>query len=465
MTAIHRYQTSKGACFIARKHWHATPATIALWAGIVGAIVLAGLLASAALAAGPACAVSAGGGADYTTIQAAVDDTNCTHIQIAPGVYREHVVINRNMTVQGSGADTTIVDSGRTNSVFVLGNQSPNSTTVNLSDLTIQNGSVGIFNNGTLTVTNSIVTNNIASGIGNRGTATISNTTIVSNTASSEFGGASGAGIYNSGTLAVDHSEIISNTLFGNGGGVYSGSGSLMLTNSSVRGNTSSGIGGGVFIAGSFDRQSAISNTTISGNRANSGGGLYAQGGSQIGMTLTNVTISGNSAVEGAGIQKGTDPSNAYFTLTIVNATIANNTITSGSGAGGITNSCCGTTFIRNTILSNNSNANCSNSGTLSSYGFNVDSGSTCGFTAAGDQSNTDPKLGPLHDNGGPNQTHALLDSSPAIDAVNTTQCPLTDQRGVARPTDGDGNGTFICDVGAYELSATYRTFLSLLFR
>jgi len=450
-----------------RKHWHSTPATIALWAGIVGAIVLAGLLARAALAAGPACAVSASGGADYTTIQAAVDETSCTRITIAPGVYREHVVINRNVSLQGSGAGTTIVDGGRTNSVFVLGYQSLNPSTVNLSDLTVQNGGVGIFNSGTLTLTNSIVTHNTSGGIGNTGTATISNTTIVSNTAMSEFGGGAGAGIANTGKLTIDHSEIISNTLFGNGAGVYSASGSLLIANSSVRGNTSSRDGGGLFISGMIDRQIAISNTTISGNSANGGGGLYAQTsvGSPFEMTLTNVTISGNSAVEGAGILKGRDPSTAYFTLTIVNATIANNTLASGNSAGGITNSCCGTTFIRNTILSNNSNANCSNSGTLNSYGFNVDSGSTCGFTAAGDQSNTDPKLGPLHDNGGPTQTHALLDHSPAIDAVNTTQCPLTDQRGVARPADGDGDGTFICDVGAYELSATYRTFLSLLFR
>jgi hypothetical protein len=450
-----------------RKRWHTTPATIMLWAGIIGATVLAGLLARAALAAGPTCAVNAGGGADYTTIQAAVDDTNCTRILIAPGVYREHVEINRNLTVQGSGADTTIVDGGRTNTVFVLGCRNLNSGAVHLSDITIQNGGSGICNRGTLIVANSIITNNSAGGIGNEGTATISNTTIVSNTASGEFGGGSGAGIYNSGTLAVDHSEIISNTLFGNGAGVYSGGGSLLMTNSSVRGNTSSGDGGGMFISGQIDRHIAISNTTISGNSANGGGGLYLQttSGSPYEMTLTNVTISGNNAVEGAGILKGRDPGNAYFTLTIVNATIADNTITSGNGAAGITNACCGTTFIQNTILANNSNANCSNSGTLSSYGFNIDSGSTCGFTAAGDQSNTDPQLGPLHDNGGPTQTHALLDPSSAIDAVNTTQCPLADQRGVARPTDGDGNGTFICDVGAYELSATYRTFLGLLFR
>jgi hypothetical protein len=190
-----------------------------------------------------------------------------------------------------------------------------------------------------------------------------------------------------------------------------------------------------------------------------SSGGLLSE------IKLTNVTVSGNRATEGAGILKGSDPGNAYFTLTIENATIADNTITSGTSAGGITNSCCGVTFIRNTILANNSNANCGNSGTLTSYGFNLDSGNTCGFAGTGDQSNTDPKLGPLQENGGPTQTHALFQDSPAIDAVNTTECPLTDQRGNARPADGDGNGTFICDIGAYELSTNYRTFLSLLLR
>jgi hypothetical protein len=223
--------------------------------------------------------------------------------------------------------------------------------------------------------------------------------------------------------------------------------------------------------SGQTDRQIAISNTTISGNRASGGGGLYfqANNGAPREVSVTNVTISGNRAAEGAAIMKGNDPGTASFTLMIENATIVNNTITSGNGAGGITNACCGTTFIRNTILANNANANCSNSGILTSYGFNLDSGSTCGFTATGDQSNTDPKLGQLHDNGGPTQTHALLQGSPAIDAVNTTQCPLTDQRGIARPVDGDGDGTFICDVGAYELaiepSTAYRTFLTLLYR
>ena len=61
--------------------------------------------------------------------------------------------------------------------------------------------------------------------------------------------------------------------------------------------------------------------------------------------------------------------------------------------------------------------------------------------------------LGPLQNNGGTTETHALLLGSPAIDHIPVADCtdldgvPITtDQRGVARP---QGAG---CDIGAYEL-------------
>ncbi|MFK8114027.1 MAG: S8 family serine peptidase [Rubripirellula sp.] len=61
--------------------------------------------------------------------------------------------------------------------------------------------------------------------------------------------------------------------------------------------------------------------------------------------------------------------------------------------------------------------------------------------------------LGPLADNGGPTLTHALLPGSPARDAGDPAQFPLVDQRGVARPANGDGIGEAIPDVGAFEAS------------
>jgi uncharacterized repeat protein (TIGR01451 family) len=78
--------------------------------------------------------------------------------------------------------------------------------------------------------------------------------------------------------------------------------------------------------------------------------------------------------------------------------------------------------------------------------GHNLDSGNTCGFVEPGDLQNTDPLLGPLANNGGPTQTHALLPGSPAIDAGG--ECiAFPDQRGVVRPQGA------ACDIGAYELA------------
>jgi hypothetical protein len=62
-----------------------------------------------------------------------------------------------------------------------------------------------------------------------------------------------------------------------------------------------------------------------------------------------------------------------------------------------------------------------------------------------------DPRLGTLQNNGGPTQTHALLDGSPAIDHGDNTDTPATDQRGAPRARDGDGNGSRVVDIGAFE--------------
>jgi nitrous oxidase accessory protein NosD len=52
-----------------------------------------------------------------------------------------------------------------------------------------------------------------------------------------------------------------------------------------------------------------------------------------------------------------------------------------------------------------------------------------------------------------PKSGYELLDGSPAIDAGDNATCPATDQRGVARPIDGDDppDGFADCDIGAVE--------------
>ncbi|WP_022975691.1 choice-of-anchor Q domain-containing protein [Nevskia ramosa] len=60
----------------------------------------------------------------------------------------------------------------------------------------------------------------------------------------------------------------------------------------------------------------------------------------------------------------------------------------------------------------------------------------------------------PLALNGWKSPTFALRPGSIAIDAAVGDSCRSTDQRRVARPQDGDGNGTAICDIGAFEVIA-----------
>ena len=124
----------------------------------------------------------------------------------------------------------------------------------------------------------------------------------------------------------------------------------------------------------------------------------------------------------------------------------------------------------KSTIIAGNTTARAGPdcAGELTSHGCNlVGNNDDCQFAqASGDQVGTEddpiyPLLGPLWDNGGPTETHALLFTSPAIDAVSD-ECGCTtigdtpepvdqDQRGEPRPMDGDGKDDLFCDIGAYE--------------
>jgi len=64
--------------------------------------------------------------------------------------------------------------------------------------------------------------------------------------------------------------------------------------------------------------------------------------------------------------------------------------------------------------------------------------------------------IGYAADNGGPTKTVAIVAGSPALDAADSSKCPPTDQRGVARP---QGAG---CDIGAFELEVPSLSQLSV---
>jgi hypothetical protein len=95
--------------------------------------------------------------------------------------------------------------------------------------------------------------------------------------------------------------------------------------------------------------------------------------------------------------------------------------------------------------------------GTITDAGHNLSSDDSGYIPGVGSFKSTDPKLGPLTNNGGPTLTMSLLPGSPALDAGDTAGAPTTDQRGVTRPF---GLAT---DMGAFESTVpTYRLSLSV---
>ena len=108
-----------------------------------------------------------------------------------------------------------------------------------------------------------------------------------------------------------------------------------------------------------------------------------------------------------------------------------------GNKAGAISGGC----HLLNILLAANTPVN----GGGLDLGHNLSSDASCGFTNPASLSNTDPRLGPLADNGGPTLTVALLPDSPAIDAADPALAPPYDQRGFPRPVGAAP------DIGAFE--------------
>jgi hypothetical protein len=305
-------------------------------------------------------------------------------VNVAAGTYAVNITFNKSFTLAGAGAASTIINNGGASWSVIEVNAG---VTVTISGVTIQHGYY--------------------------------------------TGSAGGLAVLSGSTVTVNDC-VIKDNVGRNGGGVLAEGGSTLYMNGcTISGNSSpdlapndGGYGGG-----------GISNVNSTAN-------------------LTNCTISGNSASDdvygyGGGILNG----GSSATTTLLNCTVADNSASGSPGRGGgfYNASGCTITF-KNTIVANNTATGGGNngynqgSGTVTSYGYNIDSEDSCGFTDISDQINTDPLLGPLQDNGGATPTCALLGVSPAVDAGTCSGAPTTDQRGATRPQGAS------CDIGAYEL-------------
>jgi predicted outer membrane repeat protein len=319
------------------------------------------------------------------------------------------------LTIQGAGADLTILDGNLQSRVLEVASMSA-SFPVELRDLTITRGRA----------------NETALPSG-------------------------GGGILNRGSLTVLRCRIRQNQLqTGEGGGIHSASNVLLVFDSSFEDNVGNVRGGGLHLSGTNGAQ--VHRTTFTGNSADSGGAIALATGTNI--SVSDSTIAGNNAwlVGGGGIDSELNSSVFLFGSTVTGNFAA-------LWGGGVFNN-SGTTnfFVANTILADNvasiSAPDCW--GSIRSKGYNlIESTQDCTLsdTLTGNVLGVDPQLGPLADHGGLGQSRLPAVGSPAVDAgsplapgSDTWSCSPLDQRGVARPRDGDGDATARCDIGAVEL-------------
>lgn len=271
---------------------------------------------------------------------------------------------------------------------------------------------------------------------------------------------ASGGAIYNTGILHVRDSAFSQNAALGGGGSSQNGSGN----------------GGAVYNSGT----AYINNTTFQQNVAQGGHGAAFGGGGYPGadgnggaiynaniMSVTNCTVVLNRAQAGdralapiggdTNIYGGVAYGGAIYgrgQLFLMNVTIASNIVAQGvhspppQGA-----NLAGTLSLRNSLVAygvawtNGSAVSWPNAwGTVFDGGFNISSDGSCDFNSGSSFNFTDPRLGPLADNGGPTLTMRPRPESPAIDFGTADGAPPFDQRGARRPS---GSGV---DMGAYEV-------------
>jgi CSLREA domain-containing protein len=371
------------------------------------------------------------------TLRAAIQESNALSgrdvIKLPAGTYKltnsaGNLVITDSLALDGVTASQAIID-GSSSLQFQTGliiggdNVSP---IVNISGTTIRNfkggGGIYVYQKAYLSLNRSTITGN------------------------NWF---TGGGIYNDGSVDIIDSIISNNGRDGEtarGGGIASSTaGTLKLVNSTVSGNAATG-GAGINSSGKLE----ITNSTISGNKAGrGGGGIQNTGTASISYSTITENVANsrrdlsNTDAFGGGIK------NAGGTVDLGNSILARNSdnrdLRSDNSA---SPDCWGNiTSFRGNLVGINKNCTIMDS--------------TWGDTRF-DQVGTvnspiDPRLAGLASNGGRTQTHALLSGSPAIDkgdgitSATFFDCPKTDQRGTSRPLDGKGSGKPICDVGAYE--------------
>lgn len=384
------------------------------------------------------------------------------------------------------------------------------------SDVDDGGGIHGSFASASMTLRNALVYDNHAQarggGIWWAGELILENSAVFANTvAGTGSDNVRGGGIASNGDVTLVESvvfdnEAVTETGAARGGGLYIvGSESLTMTDTLIVGNSArttgtdaalaAAAGAWISLPATVDRSGIIDNHAegmVGASRASGGGLLVFEP-----TTITNSTIAGNRATSDtdSASRGGIGSNSSAVTLELNNVTVTTNSATSGDasrGTGGGIQRVAGSVTIGNSLVAGNTDSNggypdCR--GTIDSSDYNlVANNSGCGFVAAandqvgdveGGGTAIDPgdvidPAGPADNVGGfhvgdgfvPHLTVALTENSLALDSADPNDpegsgsCETVDQRGASRPFDGDGDGTAICDIGAFERNTIFETFI-----
>ena len=285
----------------------------------------------------------------------------------------------------------------------------------------------GVFTKGNLTLQTSIISSN---------TASASNVSGVN---------ARGGGAFVEGDFSSYYSTIDGNTAKidgayeGRGGGLHLG-GKVGIVGSTISRNSAGSFAGGIDITNSKpDTLTAIIfNSTVSGNHATYVGGVYANSGS---VSLANTTIAFNTATKGkiSGI--------AYAAGAVFDANLAAMTV--GLQSSLIANNTYGTSTLTPndlTVVHTATHAITFNAAPANNLVF-----ATSAAVPSDTLKSVCPLLGPLRNNGGGTETHALLSTSPALAKGNNRENLGYDQRGAPEYLRVS-TGETVPDIGAYEM-------------
>jgi len=312
------------------------------------------------------------------------------------------------VTITGASALTTIINGGGLDRIFDLRLNAD----VTISNLSIENGvAQSGEKGGAIRSTNSIL---FLSNVEIRGSR-------------ADAGGA----ISNVSTSGFFFGGFASKSEVGAAGAFAPPEGVLRLQTVTLANNSAiAGAGGAI---DNFNGQVTILDSTISGNTASTEAGA-------IRTEFQTIVAAG----ETGAMVTASSPGEVLINTSTVTANTA-------PTAGGLRNQ-NGAIKIYNSIVAQNVGGDCG--GAMTSLNFNIAGDATCALTGANDQSSVNPNLGPLANNGGQTRTHLPLTGSAAIDSGDPTAPAATDQRGVARPQDGNGDSTLVFDIGSVEVLA-----------